>query len=126
MDSRSVTRLNEYQSKFVKKHRIRLKDLPKPGKRFEIEDVQADQYLIKQCMQQGVIKRVDRSYTRGTWMRSVYQTTEDGYDAIQKWLEIDEQTDGFLPCGHDGFTNHGDSLECKRCGEIHDKSEVRQ
>lgn len=54
--------------------------------------------------------------------QKLWRTTRSAYRAAQ---EI-ESRDGLLPCGHDGFVNVGNSqLECKRCGAVHDRSEVR-
>lgn len=53
--------------------------------------------------------------------QKLWQVSRAAYAAAQ---EI-ENRDGLLPCGHSGFKNIGDGqLECKRCGEVHDRSEV--
>ena len=122
-----LTQLDSTASQFVKKHRVQLQQIPEPGVEWKIDDVDIHHSRIRELREFGVVRVVRREYDKGDWSKNVYATTDKGYDAIQKWAEKDERTDGFLPCGHDGFRSTEETVICLRsgCEKEFKKSEVR-
>ena len=121
-DSRSVTDLQSAASNFVKQHRLVLDQLPEPGVEYEASDY-LEQQMVRPTRDYGIIKYAGRSGEKRT-----FETTEKGYKAIQDWMEVEREQDGFLPCGHNGIKNLGDKVKCTQegCGKVHTKEAINK
>ncbi len=101
-----------------------LRSLPEPTETFRHSDLDPDaQQHFKKLVARGILVS-EENRTAGTRKAAIWSTNERCYERLQK--RLDEEEDGFLPCGHDPFKNLGDGLlKCKRCGKEHDKEAVR-
>jgi hypothetical protein len=117
------TDLDSSSAQWVQTHIYHLADIPEPGDEWTGQDVPYSPQELLKMRTMGVIKRIYNG-ERDDGYR-YYKTQPEGFEAVKIFLKQAEQSEGFLPCGHDGFRNQGDTLECKRCGAEHDKEAVR-
>jgi len=115
------TNLEPSTALWVSKNVYRIKDLPEPGQTWSKEDRDYPRPLMNKLLHEGLIERLDGGPSGG--LRE-YRTKPDAYDAVQTFWESYVETDKLLPCNHSGFINRGDTLECKRCGAVHDKEDI--
>lgn len=118
------THLNSATAQWVQAHKYHLADLPAPGEQWTGDDVDYTPQEILKMKNEGVIIR-QYNNERDENYYQYYVTNEDAFEAVQTFLKQAEEKEGFLPCGHDGFVNQGDVLECKVCESEHTKAEVR-
>lgn len=104
--------------------RVMFSELPEPGVEWVVRDFDFHRSKLWPLRTRGIIRKTGKT-KRGTTQVNTYTTTKKGYETLSRFLEQDQKSDGLLPCGHNSFINHGDTLKCKRCGATHDKSEVR-
>lgn len=115
-------------SLFVKHNWRKLLELPPPGEEWPV--VEQDEWFVSRSdyMERiGAIHKAGfRHYDDHSHHRVFYETNEQMWERVQKYKEVDEKEEGFLPCGHDGFRNLRDSehIECKKCKERFTKAEV--
>ena len=115
------TDLEPNKALWVRKNIHDLEKLPAPSEEWKLREVDIGQSLHAKLRDKGLIDRLDRKEGTKTY---TYRTKRVTFEAIQEFLRREEKSDSLLPCGHNGFVNQGDVLECKRCGTPHDKSEV--
>jgi len=106
-----------------------LKDLPEPGKEWKSKNQPEHiQDRIIKLSAKDIIHRVRRCSATD---ETIFETNREAYNALQKYIERKEndESEGFLPCGHNGFENLGDDLyQCKRdtCEQIHTKAAINE
>lgn len=142
MSDRST--LNSSTMNWVRKNYHELRHLPEPGELWTGSDVPYGPNRLVKFRIEGIIKR-EKNGQRDERYNHYYETSRVGYEVIQDYLESYDHSDRLLPCSNPecpgkGFTNLGDEwaddrpltfesgaglLECKDCGEIHSKEEVR-
>ena len=120
-NSDNHTDLEPNTALWVRKNIHDLEKLPAPSEEWQLRDVDIGHSLLSKLRDKDLIDRLDRE--RGSKIYT-YRTKPETFEAIQEFLRREEKSDSLLPCGHNGFVNQGDVLECKRCDETHPKSEV--
>ena len=116
---------------WVKGRIKQLKNLPEPGEAWLYRDVEGlDDSLLSDLQRRGVIKRIGRCHERQGDYVLKYQTTRNGYQAIEEIKEQNRKSDGFLPCEDETCTSNRfisktDTVVCKGCGEEHKKEDLR-
>ena len=117
--------LTSDQMNYIMRNPLPLEKLPHPDETWKAEDL-PDPLRSNICpmTQSSVIRKVTKDDSSGDY-KVIWRTDRRSYEVIQD--RAAQSDDGFLPCGHGGFTNIGNGkLQCKRdwCGEVFDKSEV--
>lgn len=123
-EAKTLTNLSPGDSMWVKNNVYDLKDIPEPPVKWTHPELGHDKSTRVQLSNRNLVVKHDYE-DMSVQKRRQYSATREFYNAIQTWLAIHEESDGLLPCGHDGFKNHGETLECRRCGAIHKKEVVR-
>lgn len=100
-------------------------ELPHPDERWKLRDVpEVIRDNIVWLSTEDIVKRVDFHSTDNV---TIFQTDETAYREWNRYREKHEQSDGFLPCGHDPFMSHAETVEClvEGCGQVHRKEDLR-
>jgi len=116
----SESGLANVTANWVRANTHQLEQLPEPGSVWTASEAGFRTPLINQLKVKGIIERVGSTKSQ----RGRYKTKKKAFEGVVYFLERARESDGLLPCGHDGFVNQGGVLECKRCGTEHDRSEV--
>jgi len=102
-----------------------LRNLPHPDEEWTHAELDEDcKQHFRMLSARDIIHPVEEN-DNGNQKWTVWETDERCYRKLQEKIETVNESDGFLPCGHDGFRSHEETLECKRCGARHDKEAVR-
>lgn len=113
---------------FINKSWRKLKELPEPGREWTL--VGHDRWIIARSdkiEEFGIIEKVDKRFIDDTsHPRNVYKTDTEAWEMIQKYKEVDKNSEGVLPCGHDSFRNPRgtDDIECKICDEKFERAKL--
>jgi len=114
-------------SMWLRNNAIKLQGLPEPNQEWERRDVNEHiQDVIVALSRNGIIKKQRSAYEFGRGYYYIWSTNPQAYKMLTEQWQQDQ--DGFLPCGHHGFTNLGDVIKCKRdtCGMEFSKERVRE
>lgn len=113
-------------SDWIKHNRYALEELPEPGSEWKTSD--ANEFIkdrIRPLSTNGIVKRVDKDPLDDC---TVFETNPGPYNRLQRYLEEDI-TDGYLPCGHDGFSNLGNNeYQCTTdpCSKVWTREEIKK
>lgn len=106
----------------------KLEEIPEPGREWTSDEPGFDHSLVTKLLHEGLIERVSGKGSAGG--RRYYRTKPEAYEAVQTFAEDSDKSDRLLPCPDPdcpakGFVTTSEGLECKYCGEIHDKEVIR-
>jgi len=134
MADKQKFRKNNDAPRWVRANLDEVIDLPAPGTRWVSPDVDVNPRLLSHLRNIGIIRYTgerENHVVEGEYVseRMVYETTSMGHEVIERYRDARESTDGFLPCASDGcaanaFTTTSEGIECRRCGEVHDRGEI--
>lgn len=113
-------------SDWIKQNRFALEELPEPGVRWKSDDT--NEYIkdrIRILTSNDIIRRVDKDPEDDC---TIFKTNPGPYKRLHRYLE-ENITDGYLPCGHDGFTNLGDNeylCTTDPCSKVWTREEIKE
>lgn len=108
--------------KIVRGNHTTVLEFPAPPQTFLARDLPSEKArrVHRRLMETDAVEVVDSHVDRGVksleWRLS---------PKAVEWAKKVEDSEGLLPCGHDGFVNEGNELRCKRCEETHAKEAVQ-
>lgn len=129
MSNKPITKLETSTANWVGNRLYELSEIPEPGQEWTSSEADLDDRILTSLMRRGLVTRVRGKRDKGD--RRYYKTKPKLYDAIQTYKEQHNETDRLLPCDDpacpgSGFRNIGDGqLECRHCGQVHDRDDVR-
>ena len=114
----------------VKSYVDACRNLPEPDVVFTTQyiadrlriETRAAGHKLRMMHEVGIVTKESRSVCGITDEGSEWSTNEDAFEVIQDVLS--GESDSLLPCGHNGFVNLGDQLQCKVCKRRHGRSVV--
>ena len=105
-----------------------IESLPHPDSEWVANETEIKTQLIWRLRNQGFINKIGSRLDDDYQHKNLYETTESGFELVCELIDKRDNTEGLLPCDHDGFRNIGDGkLQCLEptCEEIHDKEAIR-
>jgi len=121
MTVRNKPTLSPGAREWIKCNKHTAEKLPDVKETWSASEAGLDRGQVERLQWYGLIERVGRIGPD----TNEYRTCEKAWNAVQN---IDHREDSMLPCGHNAFENERDveGVTCKRCGDVHDKSEVER
>jgi hypothetical protein len=112
-------------TQWLQNNKYALQSLPEPGKEWlSMNQPEEIQNRIQQLSNNDVIHRKRMTSADKT----VFVTNPRAYKKLQEYIN-NTNTDGYLPCGHDGFKNLGNgTYECLRdvCGQVWTRKDIEK
>ncbi len=126
-ETQTHTDLDSGAALWVKNNVHRIKDLPRPGVKWKSDVPGFSGSLVRKLLIEDLIERVPGGVPGE---KRFYRTKPEAYEAVQVFKEKSEESDRLLPCDDEscpgkGFVTTSEGLECKYCGEVHDKEVIR-